>query len=252
MPAAQRDKLWLAWGLWHLFWLVLTTILLGPVAILVTFIDPRGNIIQQMGHWWGKGVLRLLRIPVRVSGLEHLTPGQTYVFAANHRSNFDIFVLLAVLPGKFLWIAKKSLFQIPIFGQAMSRMGCVAVDRADRQAAIRSLNAAAAKVREGNSMIIFPEGTRGTSGELLPFKKGVFIMALKSGQPVVPVSISGTLFIQPRGTIRVRPGPLKVVLSPPIRTRDFQRKEDLMEAVRQAIAANYDRDFPYYAGSERQ
>ena len=97
-------------------------------------------------------------------------------------------------------------------------------------------------------MIIFPEGTRATVAELLPFKKGVFIMAQKAGQPIVPVSISGTRFIQPRASLRVRPGPVKVVLSPPIQPQNFKRKEELMAAVRQAVEANYDPDFPYGPG----
>jgi 1-acyl-sn-glycerol-3-phosphate acyltransferase len=247
MPAKARNPS-LAWGLWHLFWLVLLTVVLGTVVILLTFLSPGNPFPLRLGRVWGRTLLCLSRVPVRVTGLEELAPGQTYVFAANHRSNFDIFVLLAVLPGKFLWVAKKSLFKIPIFGQALSRIGCVAIDRSDHQAAIRSLDQAVEVMGRGFSMIIFPEGTRGTTGELLPFKKGVFIMALKAEQPVVPVSISGTLFIQPRGSLRVRPGPVRVVISPPLDPRDFPRKEGLMEAVRQAIAKHYDPDFPYGPG----
>jgi 1-acyl-sn-glycerol-3-phosphate acyltransferase len=241
----ERRRLSLAWGLWHLFWLVPLTVFVATTVIFLTFIDPGGHIIQRLGRFWGRTLLRLSWVAVSVEGLHYLAPGQPYVFAANHRSNFDIFALAAVLPGKFLWVAKKSLFRIPIFGQAMARIGCIAIDRADRQAAIRSLNHAAAALRGGKSMIIFPEGTRGTSGELLPFKKGVFIMAMKAGQPVVPVSISGTLFIQPRGSIRIRPGPVKVVLSPPLYPQNFPGKENLMEAVRQAIYRHYDPNFPY-------
>ncbi|MFA5111694.1 MAG: lysophospholipid acyltransferase family protein, partial [Desulfobaccales bacterium] len=113
-----------------------------------------------------------------------------------------------------------------------------------------SLDRATAVVKSGVSMIIFPEGTRAPSRELLPFKKGVFIMALKAGQPIVPVSISGTRFIQPRESIRMRPGPIKVVISPPINPRAFKRKEELMAAVRQAIDAHYDPDFPYGASGD--
>jgi 1-acyl-sn-glycerol-3-phosphate acyltransferase len=127
-------------------------------------------------------------------------------------------------------------------------MGYISVDRSNQAAAIRSLNHATARVKAGTSMIIFPEGTRATVGELLPFKKGVFIMALKAGQPIVPVAISGTRFIQSRASLRVRPGPVKVVLSPPIFPQEFKRKEDLMAAVRQALEANYDPDFPYGPG----
>ena len=244
-----RKGLTLAWGLWFHFWLLLLTAVFGSLAFLSTFIDPTGMLAQRLARCWGRSLLRLARIPVRVQGLEHLAPDQAYVFAVNHRSNFDIYVLLSILPGKILWVAKKSLFAIPIFGQALSRMGSIPIDRENLQQAIRSLNRATALVQGGTSMIIFPEGTRGETRELLPFKKGVFIMALKAGQPIVPVSISGTFFIQPRATLRVRPGPVQVVIAPPIPPQAFRHKEDLMEAVRQAMIQNYDPHFPYGSGS---
>jgi len=239
----------LAWGLWFHLWLVLLTVLFGTLAILFSFLDRSRNLSHHLARLWGRWLLYFSRVSVMVEGLEHLTPGQAYVYAANHRSNFDIFVLISLLPGKFLWVAKKSLFMIPLFGQALTRMGYISVDRANRQQAIRSLERATALVKAGHSMIIFPEGTRGTTPELLPFKKGVFIMALKAEQPLVPVAISGTRFVQPRGALRVRPGPVKVVISPPLHPQDFHDKEELMNAVRDAMAANYDPYFPYGPGN---
>jgi len=238
-----------AWGLWFHFWLVLLTLFAGGMVIFVTFVNAGSPLIQRIARWWGRTLLRLCRIPVQVEGLEHLQPGQAYVYAANHRSNFDIFVLMAILPGRFLWVAKKSLFRVPVFGQALARMGSISVDRDNLPSAIQSLNKAAAIVKSGISMIIFPEGTRATCRELLPFKKGVFVMALKAGQPIVPVSISGTRFIQTRESIRVRPGPIKVFISPPVFPTTFRRKEELMAEVRQAMEAHYDPDFPYGPGN---
>ena len=237
-----------AWGLWFQFWLVLLTLWAGLLVIGWSYVDRDSPMIHRSTRWWGQNLLRVAHIPVEVEGLEHLVPGQAYVFAANHRSNFDIFALVAVLPGRFLWVAKKSLFGIPILGQALSRMGSISVDRSNLRSAVKSLDRATAIVKRGVSLIIFPEGTRATTRELLPFKKGVFIMAIKAGQPIVPVSISGTRFIQPRGTIRMKPGPIKVVISPPIAPHTFRRKEDLMAAVRQAIEAHYDPDFPHGPG----
>jgi 1-acyl-sn-glycerol-3-phosphate acyltransferase len=236
-------------GLLFHAWLVLITLFAGGMVILVSYLSPNASLIQEIARWWGRILLKLGHIPLQVEGLEHLAPGQAYVYAANHRSNFDIYVLLATLPGPFLFVAKKSLFEIPVFGQALARMGSIPIDRTNLQAAVQSLNQAAAIVKSGVSMIIFPEGTRATSRELLPFKKGVFVMALKAGQPIVPVSISGTRFIQPRGAIRVKPGPVKVVISPPISPTAFRRKEDLILAVRQAMEAHYDPDFPYGSGN---
>lgn len=238
----------MAFGLWFHFWLIVLTFCFGGLIILMSFLGSPGQSIQHLCRVWGRTLLWLGRIPLQVEGLEHLQEGQAYVYAANHRSAFDIFVLIAILPGRFLWVAKQSLFRIPVFGWALTRMGSIPVDRSNLEAAIKSLNRATAIVRSGVSMIIFPEGTRATSRELLPFKKGVFIMALKAGQPIVPVSLSGTRGIQPRGALRVKPGPVRVVISPPVYPRDFRRKEDLMDAVRQAIAAHYDPDFPGSVG----
>jgi 1-acyl-sn-glycerol-3-phosphate acyltransferase len=238
-----------AWGLWFHFWLVALTLWAGILVIFWSYIDRDSPMIHRACRWWGRNLLKIAHIPVRVEGLEHLAAGQAYVFAANHRSNFDIFVLISVLPGRFLWVAKKSLFEVPILGQALSRMGSVSVDRTNLRSAVQSLDRATAIVKSGVSMIIFPEGTRALSRELLPFKKGVFIMAIKAGQPIVPVSISGTRFIQAPETIRMNPGPVKVVISPPIAPGIFRRKEELMDAVRQAIDAHYDPDFPHGPGN---
>jgi 1-acyl-sn-glycerol-3-phosphate acyltransferase len=247
----NRRGLWLAYGLWFNFWLVLLTFTAAGIIILVTLFERRGTLGRKLASLWAEILLKIMHVPVNVEGLEHLVPGQTYIFAANHRSQFDIFVLLATLPGEFGWVAKKSLFQIPVFGQAMTRLGNVSLDRSNLKEAIKSLNEAATLVQGGRSIIIFPEGTRATSRELLPFKKGVFIMALKAGQPIVPISINGTMAIQPRGSLHLRPGPVQVVISPPIDPRDFrgQPKEQLMAAVHQAITDHFDPDYPY--GSDK-
>jgi len=240
----------MAWGLWFQFWLGLITLVAGSMVIVVAPFDREGKLIQWTTKWWGRTLLRLAHIPIEIRGMEHLTPGQAYVFAANHRSNFDIFTLISILPGRIMFVAKKSLFQIPILGHAMVRMGSVPLDRTNLKQAIKSLDRAAARVKAGANMIIFPEGTRVPSPELIPFKKGVFVMASKAGQPIVPVSISGTRYIQPRGAIKVKPGPIKVVISPPINPKDYRRKEDLMAAVYQAIEANYDPYYPYGPDSD--
>ena len=249
----NRRGLWLAYGLWFSYWLTLITFIIAGLIILLKPFDRGGSLGRKLATLWAKILLKIIHIPVHVEGLERLVPGQTYVFAANHRSQFDIFVLLAILPGENGWVAKKSLFQIPVFGQAMTRLGNVSIDRTNLKEAIKSLNEAAALIQGGRSIIIFPEGTRATSRELLPFKKGVFIMAQKAGQPIVPICINGTLAIQPRGSLHLRPGPVQVVISPPVDPRDFQGrpKEELMAAVHQAIADHFDPDYPYGSDQPR-
>ena len=241
----EEDAQRLAWGFWFHFWLGIITLVAGSMVVLLAPIDREGRLIQFTARWWGRTLLRMAHISLEVRGLEHLAPNQAYVFAANHRSNFDIFTLIAILPGRLMFVAKQSLFRIPVFGHALIRMGSVPLDRSNFKQAVKSLDRAAARVKAGASMIIFPEGTRVAAPELSPFKKGVFIMAAKAGQPIAPVSISGTRFIQVPHSIRMQPGPVRIVISPPINPKDYQRKEDLMAAVFQAIDANYDPDFPH-------
>lgn len=243
----NRRGLWLAHGLWFHFWLIIFTLIAAVMVLLYSVFDTRGTLGRRIASLWGKILIKIAHIPVFVEGLEHLVPGQTYIYAANHRSQFDIFVLMAALPAGFAWVAKKSLFQIPVFGQAMTSVGNISIDRDNLKDAIKSLNQAAALVQRGLSYIVFPEGTRATTRELLPFKKGVFIMAQKGGQPVVPISINGTMAIQPPGSLQVRPGLVKVVISPPVYPQDFQGRprEEFMAAVYQAIADHFDPDYPY-------
>ncbi|MBW1916487.1 MAG: 1-acyl-sn-glycerol-3-phosphate acyltransferase [Deltaproteobacteria bacterium] len=239
-------------SLWFNFWLVFLTIFGGIAVILLALHDRQGNRVHEIGRWWARTLLKIAGVAVSIQGLEHLAPDRSYIFAANHQSQFDIFVLQAYLPGQFRWLAKVELFSVPIFGKALRLMGSLPIDRSNRQTAIKSLDQAAAKVQGGTSIIIFPEGTRGATGQLLPFKKGGFVLAIKSGQPIVPVSISGTQFIQPRGVLRIHPGPVKVVLGPPLETTAYtlNRKQELMAELRAAIERNLDPNYPYCRASE--
>ena len=129
------------------FWLVLLTLWAGILVIFWSYLDRDSPMIHRACRWWGRNLLKIAHIPVQVEGLEHLEPGQAYVFAANHRSNFDIFALISVLPGRFLWVAKKSLFQVPVLGQALTRMGSISVDRDNLRSAVQSLDQATAIVK---------------------------------------------------------------------------------------------------------
>lgn len=229
--------------IFYLF-LFLSTIFCSLWVIVITILNPRSSYPLIITHYWGKALLKVAGVTLEVQGLERLEPGQPYVYAANHQSAFDIFVLLAALPPvKFL--AKIELFAIPLFGQALARAGSLPVDRSNRQAAMKSIDQAAQAVRQGSSIIIFPEGTRSTTGQLLAFKKGGFVLAIKSGQPLVPVSISGAGAVLPRGWGRLHPGPIKVVIGRPIPTDIFKtkNKDELMAQLREEIARGYDPDY---------
>ncbi len=194
---------------WFYFVLVVTTIIASTAVLIVTIFDPEGNSPLKVTKIWGMGLLTSLGIKLEVSGLENIEPDRPYIYAANHQSAFDIFALLAVLPPTVRFLAKKELFAIPLFGPALRKAGSLPVDRSNRQTAMKSIERAAQAVRQGSSIIIYPEGTRSTTREMLPFKKGGIVLAIKSGQPIVPVSISGSRAVLPRGWGRVHSSPIK-------------------------------------------
>ncbi|MGQ9921345.1 MAG: lysophospholipid acyltransferase family protein [Desulfobacca sp.] len=229
---------------WFYFVLVITTIIASTLVILVTALKPQSELPLRITHYWGIILLRCAGVDLQVEGLENLDLSRPYVFAANHQSGFDIFALLAALP-RVKFLAKKELFRIPLFGPALARTGSLPIDRSNRQAALKSIELAAAAVRQGSSIVIFPEGTRSTTKELLPFKKGGFVLAIKSGQPIVPVSLSGTGNVLPRGRGRIQSGPIKVVFGQPIATDAFKNvnKDEIMTLLREAIGKNYDPDY---------
>ena len=161
---------------------------------------------------------------------------------ANHQSNFDIPVLLGYLPVQFRWLAKAELFKIPVFGRAMLGAGYVKIDRFNQESAFESINEAARKMKDGVSVMIFPEGTRSKDGSVRPFKKGGFVMAVDSGVPIVPVVIRGTWPIMAKSSLRINRGEVEMVLAKPIDTTGYSRetKKDLMERVRTVICQKFD------------
>ncbi len=220
-------------------WTVAVTFVLAAIAVLVSVFSRSGNLVHRIARLWGRSILIVSGVRVDVRGREHLDPGTPCIFMANHQSNYDIPVLLGHLPVQFRWLAKAELFRIPLFGRAMRGAGYIPIDRKNREAAFRSLREAAEKIREGASIVIFPEGTRSPDGELKPFKKGGFALALQAGVPVVPVGLRGTREVMPKGSLRIRPGRVTVTIGPPIPVAGggFSNKEALMEAVRRAILA---------------
>jgi 1-acyl-sn-glycerol-3-phosphate acyltransferase len=197
---------------------VLLTIIMSAAAIVSALITRSSRMPQKIARLWARMLLSIGRVRLEVEGREHLNPQRPYIFAANHQSQFDIFALLAAVPVPFSWLAKDELFRIPLLGPAMKGAGYIPINRTDRRAAFASIDQAAARVREGTSIVIFPEGTRSLDGKLKTFKKGGFFLAIKSTQPVVPVSISGSFRVLPKRRFRVHRGTIRVHFSPPVPT----------------------------------
>ena len=218
---------------------VLTTALSSAISFVGSLLRRGSDISMRVGRPWGRLNLAAVGARVEYVDLDNATARQPCVYVANHQSNVDIWALIAVLPLHARFVAKASLFRIPVLGWALSASEFISVDRSDRAAAIRSLEQAAQKVRAGRSVVMFAEGTRSCSGKLAPFKKGPFHLALRADVPVVPVAISGSGAVLAPRALRVRPGPVRVRFFPPIDPARFQPDDTrgLMAAVRARIEA---------------
>jgi 1-acyl-sn-glycerol-3-phosphate acyltransferase len=218
-------------------WFVLETMVLCFIAIAMSFFVRSGNPIHKIAVIWAKLILFFCRIRVTVNGLSNIEPAKSYIYMCNHQSNFDIAVLLAYLPVQFRWLAKAELFKIPIFGRSMRAAGYISIDRFNRPSAFDSIRVAAEKIKEGISVMIFPEGTRSLDGKIRPFKKGGFILAVDAGVPIVPIILHGTRAIMPKGRFWFQPGPVIMDIQKPIATAGYTResKNELMEQVRTVI-----------------
>ncbi|HOV86635.1 MAG TPA: lysophospholipid acyltransferase family protein [Syntrophobacteraceae bacterium] len=225
--------------------LLVSTIVLGSVAVGVSHLPRGSDRAHRCGRLWARINLWAAGVRVRIRGLDRIDPDRSYIYAANHQGWFDIFALFARLPVQFRFLAKKELFRIPILGRAMSACGYIPIDRADRRKAFQSIDEAALRVRNGTSILIFPEGTRSPDGVMKDFKAGGFVLAVKSQQPIVPVSISGSSRILPKGsTWLIQPGPIHISVGSPIPTEGSTNKDKdiLMSAVRDAILRGLTRE----------
>jgi 1-acyl-sn-glycerol-3-phosphate acyltransferase len=216
----------------------ISTIILGITAIVSTYVSHNSNWAHLVGRFWGNLNLWAAGVKVRVKGFENLDRRHAYVFLSNHQSLFDIFTLLGKLRVQFRWLAKEELFRLFILGPAMRAAGYVPIDRTDRKKAVESLHQAAERVKNGTSIVIFPEGTRSPDGVLQEFKKGGFLLAIKSQQSLVPIAISGSHHVLPkRGDYMIHPGVIDVTIDRPISTAGLTVKDNdaLMQTVREAI-----------------
>ncbi len=217
---------------------IVDTFFIGGLGAIVGFIPPRGDWTRRLARWWARFILWSALIRVKVEGAERVPTAGPVVYMANHESWLDIPVLLVAIPGQVRFLAKSALFSIPFLGWAMRSMGFIPVDRENRRTAIKSFEAAAARIRAGRSVLVFPEETRTADGSLLPFQRGGFLIALKAALPIVPVGIDGARRCMPKFNYVVRPGRITVRFGDPIPTtgRAVSEKAVLMETARNAIA----------------
>jgi len=212
-----------------------------PLAALVafpwTFITSNPNPVYRCGATLAYLAVRIAGIRIKVRGLDQLDVKGTYIFMSNHVSNLDPPVLVPFIPRRTSVLAKKQVWKLPIIGKALDLAEIVPVDRSNRESAIDSVRRAGEVLRHGINMTIYPEGTRSPDGRLQAFKKGPFHLAADTGFPIVPVTILGTAEMMPKGSNIIRGGTATLVFHPPVDPKDFSSREDLMQAVHDAIAS---------------
>ncbi len=213
--------------------------ILGPIGMLLAVAVGWQGLLYVLGHGGVRLGLALSGIRYRVAGAEHLPLGRAAVYCANHQSNVDPPLLFAALHPRMHILFKAEINAIPILARGFRLGGFIPVDRRNKEAALRSIEAGAASIRSGNSFLIFPEGTRSRTAELLPFKKGGFIMAIKAQAPIVPIAVQGGRDAMRKGSAIIRPVTVSIRVGEPIETAGFalDDRAALIARVRERMVA---------------
>jgi 1-acyl-sn-glycerol-3-phosphate acyltransferase len=247
LPTFIRERpLHYLWGLAADLAIVVCTIILAPMATLGVLALRRGWPADVIGRIWCRFIVWACGIRVELEGVENLRPGQSYILISNHLSNFDIWATLATLPRTLRFVAKKELLRIPLFGWALAASDHIVIDRQNPEAAIDTINAATAGSLDGTCVLFYAEGTRSPDGKIHEFKKGGVVLALRSGLPVAPISVSGTTNFLPKGCSVIRPsGRVKIVIDKPIETKGMtlDDRDELNKRVRERVIANFIEDY---------
>lgn len=201
--------------------LIVLTILTAVLTIVLAPIFPNSQLSYFPARWWSRLCCWLLFIRVKTNGFEHLNKNQSYIFIANHQSIFDIFVIYGWIPFIFKWIMKNDLIKIPFVGMACATAGHIFIDRSNPIAAKHSIEKAADKLKHGNSVVVFPEGTRTRTGKMGKFKRGAFMLAQELALPLVPITLSGSFERLHRNTLKVHPGIITMTVHAPISPDTF-------------------------------
>ncbi len=213
--------------------IALSTSVLTTISIMLTMIinQKSGTII---GKIWARLNAYMIPMLINVSGVENIQKNTSYIVVANHQSHLDIFVVYGWLPIDFRWVMKMELRKVPFLGYFCYIAGHVFIDRSNSASALESINKAKEKIKNGISILFFPEGTRTTTRELLPFKKGAFKFALDTNLPILPVTLIGTMDILPSNTMDLFPGKAKMIIHEPIDISPYNEEnmQELMDKVR--------------------
>jgi 1-acyl-sn-glycerol-3-phosphate acyltransferase len=211
---------------------------LGSVlGIALRLVDSTGDRILDLARLWSQAIIKAAGVRIKVVYHGSLDPKVPYVFLANHASSLDIWAVFAAIPRRIRFVAKKQLARIPLLGWVMWAGRFIFIDRQNALAARRSIAEAGRRIRGGDSVLLFPEGTRTRDGSLGAFKKGGFHLAMSAGVPIVPIALRGTRRLMPRGSLLLRPGSIEVIVGEPIPTAGLVESDRaaLIERVRSTI-----------------
>ena len=225
-------------SLFYTIFIISFTVICSIKGVLFAFIGKsEQKIHDNVARFWANTILKVCGVKVIIEGAENIDDSSPKVYMSNHQSAFDIYALLGGLPVGFRFIMKQELMNIPIFGYASKKAGYIGLERKDPRKAIKSMNDAANRIKNGSSVLIFPEGTRSPDGTLLEFKKGGFHLAVKSGCDIVPISIVGSREINPARSIIIHSGIIRIKIGKPIAVKEFSRHDmdKLMSETKNAI-----------------
>jgi 1-acyl-sn-glycerol-3-phosphate acyltransferase len=221
---------------------ILWTAVVSVVGILAAVLDRSGRWYHRAARVWSRFMLWLFGIKVSTVGVEHLDSTKRYVYVSNHASMFDIPAIFVAIPDDIRIVLKKELTRVPLWGWALKVGPYITIDRFNAKDAMGSLDRALETIRQGASVLVFAEGTRSPDGKLQPFKRGAFALAARSGVPIVPVTINNSFRILPKGSLRIQPADISVVVDKPIETAGVMSREDerrLMERVHAVLEKNF-------------
>ncbi len=223
-------------AIWIFFWAILLTLLLFLPIVIAALAGKRGDAAFHGTQIFAWAILKVCGIRLVVRGREHIQPNQRYVILSNHASYFDPPALVLALGLQYRWVIKKELRKVPLFGLALETSRNLFIDRARGSDALESIKQGVAQLPDGTGILMFPEGTRSWDGQLLPFKKGGFVIARDGQLPILPITVRGSHDRLPKGQAAFTPGVIEIVIHPPVATAD-RDLDSLRDQVRGTIAA---------------
>lgn len=218
------------------FFFAILSVIIAILTLLVFPFNYKGKAANVLMKIWCNLTLFIFGVNVEVTGKENITNDKGKLYVSNHSSYLDIFVLLAKIPDNVRIIYKKELNRIPLIGWAMLAAGFIPIDRSNVRSSLHSLDKAAVKIRNGLSLVIFPEGTRSYDGSIGEFKRGMFVLAEKAGAELIPVTIKNTFNLMPRITFKLKPGNVKLIIHKPER---FSKEKSYVNYIRDTIVKNF-------------